>query len=238
MLINISNSFLLLYFHLVIVWSSKLHFPSRKKILSTFSFLAFFLFVYHIFASWYSVYENGDATLLMISPLIYFLPVTGAALYLPFLIFLAFFHRTREDSVTGILVCLILLTFFGMQIFIGERIRIYKFHKLVNESQELIQAIEDFHSEKGRYPVMLQQLVPKYLKEYPKTNMQAYPDFQYITGSEVERSYPENSYAILISVPQSFFNFDKLLYLPKQNYKETLTDVSYTKIGNWVYVND
>lgn len=215
-----------------------MHFPSRKKILLTFSIFGFLLFVYHIFASWYSVYENGDATLLMISPLIYFLPVTGAALYLPFLIIMSFFNKTREDSVTGILVCVILLTFFGMQIFIGEKIRMYKFYQLVNASQELIQAIEDFHSEKGRYPVTLEQLVPKYLKKYPRTNIPAYPDFEYIIGSEVQRLYPQNSYAIFVSVSQSFFNFDKLLYLPKQNYKEVLADVSYTKLGNWVYIND
>lgn len=215
-----------------------MHFPSRKKILLVFSSFAFFLFAFHVFASWYSVYENGDATLLMISPLIYFLPVGGAALFLPFLIFLLFFDKTREDSVTGILVCIIHLTFFGIQIFIGERIRIYKFHQLVNENRELIQAIEDFHSERGRYPVMLEQLVPRYLKQVPKTNIQAYPKFEYIQGSEIQKLYPENLYAIFVSVPQSFFNFDKLLYLHRQNYKEVFKNVSYTKIGTWVYVND
>lgn len=215
-----------------------MNFPTRKKILLIFTVLAFFLFAFHVFACWYSVQENGDVTLLMISPLLYFLPVAGAGLYLPFLIFMAFFPKTRESSITGIFICIILLTFFGMQIFIGERIRILKFSEIVQESQELIQAIEDFHSEKGRYPVTLEQLVPKYLKKVPKTNLQAYPDYYYIMGSEASRLYAENPYAVFIPVPQSFLNFDKLLYLPKQNYKEIFAHTSFSKIGNWIYVND
>lgn len=210
----------------------------RWKILLIFSGIAFFLLAFHVFASWYSVQETGDLTLLMVSPLLYFLPVIGSALYLPFLIVMAFFKKTREDSITGILVCLVLLLGFFSQNTIGNTIRNHAFEKLVIRTEEVLIAIELYKLEKGRYPLTLEHLKPRYIFEVPKTKMGAYPEYTYFVGDEASNSYPGNPYILMVETPSGFINFDKFLYLPKQNYSEIIVKHSFTKIGKWVYYTD
>jgi hypothetical protein len=72
----------------------------------------------------------------------------------------------------------------------------------------------------------------------PKTNLGAYPDYQYLVGDMSEGSFPGNPYALVVSTPSGFISFDRFIYLPKQNYSEVLEKHSFTKIGKWVYDTD
>jgi hypothetical protein len=215
-----------------------MHITERFKVLLIFFFLSFFLLIFHVCACWYSVQEKGDITLLMISPLLYFLPVVGSILYLPFLILMSFSRRTREEAFTGILACIIILSFFLLQRKIGTVIREQAFFQFTQRSEEIILSIEKYYTDKKRYPLTLEHLVPVYLFEVPKTKMGAYPEYHYLVDEEARNSFAGNPYAIVVQTPTGFMSFDRLIYLPKQNYSEALKKHSFTKIGKWVYDTD
>lgn len=93
----------------------------------------------------------------------------------------------------------------------------------------LITAVEKFHADNGRYPVVAEELVPRYLPSIPYTGMVGYPDFQYHGPGGRFRTY-----SIYVNTPLGFLNWDSFLYLPDKNYGEHYGK-EIERVGDWGY---
>lgn len=94
----------------------------------------------------------------------------------------------------------------------------------------LIEAIEKFHADNGRYPEKAGELIPRYLAEMPFTGMAGYPEFKYLRISHDDRS---PTYRIWVSTPRGMMNFDSLLYHSDKQYDKYGSGIE--RLGDWAY---
>lgn len=97
----------------------------------------------------------------------------------------------------------------------------------------LIQAIETHHRETGKYPVKLEDLVPKFIASLPTPRIGRFTNYNFYVGQEAER-FKNNPWAI--EIPCTYgMNFDQLYYFPLQNYSNSH---AYEPIGKWTYFHE
>jgi len=96
----------------------------------------------------------------------------------------------------------------------------------------VIQGVERFQKDKGRYPENLQELIPTYLKEIPPTNLRCFPRCDYLEGKKA-KEYGGNPWVLVIDNP---VGGEEILYCPLQNYPMYGPTGFVRQIGKWVYI--
>lgn len=106
---------------------------------------------------------------------------------------------------------------------------------VANGAEPLINAIEQYNLEKGRYPDALSELSPEYIDAIPNTGMCGYPEFVY------EKAQPGagfSKYMLYIHTPGGGINFDRFLYWPEGGYPDYFYGGYSELIGKWAYIHE
>ena len=109
---------------------------------------------------------------------------------------------------------------------------------MARRSQPLIQAIRAYERDHGSPPDGLDALVPDYLPKVPETGISVYPTYLYNRAEDGAGA--GNPWQLRVPTPRrdSFLSFDRMLYLPKQNYELAHLRKPWQKCGDWVYMWD
>jgi hypothetical protein len=145
------------------------------------------------------------------------------------------FARSRETALgcLGALLAGVPLVLLGINL--GERVRHDAFVQLAARSALLVQAVRDFEAKQGHPPTQLDELIPAFLPALPGTGLCAYPGYAYFQGAEAKR-FADNPWVLL--VPVGSMDFDKFLYLPRQNYPDHGFGGTLERMGDWAYVHE
>ena len=157
-----------------------------------------------------------------------------AVLVLPFLMFA---RRLRKSALAWLLasLCFLPLAFGGF--ILGKKVRSSAFHDLAERSAPLVSAISRYTDDHGSPPQTLNELVPDYLSETPKTGIMAYSEYRYEVGEDAER-YEGNPWVLRVFTPSGGINFDEFMYFPLQNYPERGYGGSFERVGDWAYLHE
>lgn len=131
----------------------------------------------------------------------------------------------------------LLLSIFSLIIFLNatRQFRHDQFEALADRSKPLIDAIEKFNFDSGRYPLSLEELVPAYLPEVPGTGIPFYPRYQY---SFADAETPYKKYELLVPCSNGILNWDVFFYWPERNYPVYIYGGVAEKIKDWAYVHE
>lgn len=196
-----------------------------------------------ILAELYSTAPYGSITLLLVVPLLLSIPFIFIMLLLMPSLVALFFKGSRRTGFTVIAFCLVYLLTAGAFMRASNWIRMYEFRRLAKRSAPLIMAIRSYEQNSGHPPARVEDLVPKYLPQVPKTGMGAYPEYEYITGKE-SLAYDGNPWVIVVDTPIGLINWDKFVYFPKQNYPPNgrsgwVSNWGYMeRLEDWGYVHE
>lgn len=105
--------------------------------------------------------------------------------------------------------------------------------RAVHNAKPIIEAIEKYQGDKGRLPVSLSNLTPKYLEAIPETGMAGYKEFRY-EATPVAAS--RQNYRLWIPMPL-FIDFNDLTYLPESSMERPL-ERAESRYGDWVFFHD
>ena len=152
---------------------------------------------------------------------------------------LVFFKEYRKPAITlfacsTVLLCLSILILTGGMI---QNMRHSAFVKLEQRSKPLVKAIEQFNKDNNHPPKDLNELCPKYISQIPSTGMNAYPTYQYEVNTS-KTDWEGNPWVLYINTPNGMINFDRFIYLPNQNYPESIQGERLEKIGSWAYLHE
>jgi hypothetical protein len=190
-----------------------------------------------VLIEWYAVSPigyGGDALMFLAAYI--GSPMLLALLAIPLSLFALPFKRLRRPALTLLLCCPIyLLTGFG-GIRLAGAIRMEAFHKLATRSQPLVDAVHRFAEERNGPPKNLQELVPSYLPDVPRTGMPAYPEYEYVSGDA--GNWDGNPWVLLVRTPSEGINWDMFVYFPLQNYPRQGYGGSLERVGKWAYVHE
>jgi len=132
-------------------------------------------------------------------------------------------------------LCFLPLAFGGLVV--GKKVRSAAFDNLAERSAPLISAISRYIDDRGAPPQTLDELVPDYLSEIPKTGIMAYSEYRYEVGEDTER-YEGNPWILRVFTPSGGINFDEFMYFPLQNYPDRGYGGSFERVGDWAYLHE
>ena len=103
-----------------------------------------------------------------------------------------------------------------------------------SRAQKVVEALERYRSDEGKYPASLNDLVPRYLSSVPVPGPIAYPRFEY------SRANSKTKYAgYELAVPMLHgASADRLIYWPNQIYPERIYSGGVDVRGTWAYVSE
>lgn len=189
-----------------------------------------------LLVQWYAASPYGYGGLLLLQTVVLFaLPLFVATFAIPLAVLVLPFSQRRR-SVATVLVCSIVYACLGYWFFsYSWTIRRHGFEQLAESSQPLIDGIERFIADKGRPPVDLAELTPRYLPSVPTTGMPAYPEYRYSTDAD---RWDGNPWVVYVNCSSGGINFDMFVYFPRQNYPRRGYGGSLSRIGKWAYVHE
>ncbi|GAA5494490.1 hypothetical protein Rhal01_00651 [Rubritalea halochordaticola] len=157
-----------------------------------------------------------------------------AIIVLPFLLLN---KRLRKPALRWWSVCIVYTGLFIASVLIGNKIRMAEFAALAKRSAPLVTAIADYTAQHGSPPENLQELVPQYLEEVPRTGIMAYPEYKYEVAPQAER-YHSNPWVLYIPCTSGGLNWDEFVYLPQQNYDAEMSHDYYERVHDWGYLHE
>ena len=148
------------------------------------------------------------------------------------------FRRWRRGAGRLVVGSLVVVTasFFGVRL--GDHIRMEAFRSLAERSAPLVGAIRAYEVSRSAPPFDLPALVPEFLPSVPGTGMASYPSFEYYVGDDASDAFQSNHWALVVSTPGGFLNFDQFMYLPFLNYPEHGYGGVLERVGDWAYVHE
>lgn len=158
-------------------------------------------------------------------------------LYAPVLMVGSVLGKNRPSRRISLIrvICYLSGTFGGL--WLASGIRDSAFDELAQRSQPLIEAIARYEDQTGLPPRSLDELVPAFLPESPRTGMGAYPSYRYKTYPEQGGPWGENQWRLSVPASSGLLNWDEFLYLPKQDSgRQNLG--SHRQSGRWVYIHE
>lgn len=131
----------------------------------------------------------------------------------------------------------LLFSIFSLFIFLDAtwQFRHDQFEALADRSKPLIEAIERFNNDSGRYPLSLEELIPAYLPEVPGTGIPVYPGYMYSCADD---ETPYKKYELLVQCSKGSREGDSFFYWPEGNYPEHIYGGRVDKIKDWAYVHE
>jgi hypothetical protein len=106
------------------------------------------------------------------------------------------------------------------------------FTPVAERGQAIIDAVEAYHNDRGTYPDCVEEFVPAYLKEMPKTGLAGYPDFKYRKGDD---TIP---YVVSVDTPRGGLNWDQFIDWPTGDYDKHYWGGWIEPVGKWVYFHE
>lgn len=201
-------------------------------LLVTISSIGFFSF-----AQWISTTRIGT-TFFLWCFIFYGIALLAAVLAVPVLSVVVFFKRTRPHSSFFLILAILYIPCCITGIYFGREVRMVRMAEFVKRSQPLIESIKQYDLDHAVPPETLADLVPDYLPEVPHTGMMAYPKYEYFSGDKAKEWYAGNPWVISVDTPSGGFNWDVILYFPKQNYPKHGYGGRLERVGNWAYVHE
>lgn len=138
--------------------------------------------------------------------------------------------KKQEKSLIPILLCSIpvivfICSFWGSNIARGISRKI-----AINNTENLITALENYKNDKNQYPNDISSLVPKYLKKIPQPLIMGIPSYNY---RKIEDNY-------IVTFTQNAimgFNFEVVVYNPNGNHQAEgeIKTLYETGNPNWKY---
>jgi uncharacterized membrane protein YhaH (DUF805 family) len=165
------------------------------------------------------------------------LPLLVASLAVPVSVALLFWRRYRTTGLKTLLACIIYLIVGIAGIRLAVDVRHNGFVSLAQRSRPLVMAIQQFETKYGKPPENLEQLVPDFLPDVPKTGIGAYPNYEYVVVDD-KTAYEGNPWVLKVNTPHGGINWDTFLYFPKQNYPKTGYGGVLVRIEDWAYVHE
>lgn len=192
---------------------------------------------YFPFSQWMSTTQNGT-TFFLWCQIFYGFALIAAVLSIPVLSVLVFFKHNRARKLFFLLLSIVYIPCCVYGIYLGRGVRMSGMEAFAERSQPLITAIQEYELDHGAPPVALTALVPDYLPAVPNTGMSAYPEYEYFSGDKAREWYAGNPWAISVSTPSGWLNWDMMLYFPKQNYPKHGYGGGLERVGDWAYVHE
>lgn len=112
----------------------------------------------------------------------------------------------------------------------GTAMRMKAYELAGDRAAVLVSAIERYVETTGAPPERLEQLVPALVETIPA----GLPPLELVTGEAALKGFYGNQWALLFKAG-SGLNWDRLVYLPRQNYEQV---ESKTLLGRWVYIHE
>ncbi len=113
-----------------------------------------------------------------------------------------------------------------------------EFRRLADRSAPLVEAIQAYDQKHRQPPKSLNELVPEFLPEVPKTGMGAYPEYEYKTGESSAKNFQGNPWILVVDTPIGVINWDQFMYFPLQNYPKEGWGGWVEKVGSWAYLHE
>ena len=137
-----------------------------------------------------------------------------------------------------ILLVFVIQFYMGIVTFImwqSDKFSRERWQKVADNAEPLITAINQYETDKGRPPGLIEQLVPKYLPRIPGTGDTLHPDFAYYY-----HSHPDdygNTWTLRVRALRGH-SFDEFLYFPRGVYPPDSGGNTYERIGKWSYFHE
>lgn len=112
----------------------------------------------------------------------------------------------------------------------GTAMRMKAYELAGDRAAVLVSAIERYIETTGAPPERLEQLVPALVETIPA----GLPPLELVTGEAALKGFYGNQWALLFKAG-SGLNWDRLVYLPRQNYEQV---ESKTLLGRWAYIHE
>lgn len=194
-----------------------------------------------IFASWYSVSENGNDLLYtwVFDLLVMFgIGFLGGLFYVIFglagvVLRLKVPDRSRWKNTA--VCCGIFFPCIILGCHAGLGIRNGGFRAIAARSGPLIEAVRKYQAANGLPPAKLDDLVPKYLSSVPRTGVGAYPQYIYVTNG-ISTRYEGNPWILIVPISSDTkAAYDLLIYFPNQQYP-TNKYGDMGRFGKWYWI--
>jgi len=162
--------------------------------------------------------------------------VLWALFYLPFFVIRHFRPgNRRSDFRLGVVAAVVVVAFF-LASYITIRVWQHAILEFTERQKPLVAAMHSYVADHGHPPESLAELVPKYLPSIPHSGWGTRPTIHLLEG-EPEAHYG-NEWVLQATPPQVPFQFDWILYLPRQNYPERGYGGGLSRQGDWGYVHE
>jgi hypothetical protein len=115
--------------------------------------------------------------------------------------------------------------------------------KIVSQGQTIIDTINSYKNDNGKYPDTLNALIPKYINKIPETGIRGFPFFEYelLNPAEYKYQVPEMGnkqiYELRVKL-ERLFKWDRVFYWPVEKYPNSIYGGDIEKIGKWAYVDE
>jgi len=207
----------------------------NKNLMTVFGF-SLLINGFVVLAFYISVAPIGTDFLLFIATLA-MLPLLAAFLLIPVALVLLCWRRYRITALTTLLGCVIYLVVGFAGVSLANHVRRAGFVSLAQCSRPLVAAIQQFEAKHGKPPANLEQLVPEFLPDVPKTGIGAYPKYEYFVVKD-HATYEGNAWVLRVDTPTGGLNWDAFLYFPKQNYPQVGYGGVLERVEDWAYVHE
>lgn len=164
------------------------------------------------------------------------LPLLASVGMIPVTLACCISPRLRPLAMRLLIVCVMFSSVVIASFSIGRRVRMNGFRALAKRSRPLVAAIGTYERERGAPPPSLEALVPGYVPSVPTTGMGAYPKYEYLVGERAE-AYGGNTWVLRVFTPSGVLNFDRFVYYPNQNYRDTCLG-RVERVEDWAYLHE
>jgi hypothetical protein len=137
----------------------------------------------------------------------------------------------RPMALSLILATAIVIGFFP-GIVSYRYVKLHGYKLLEHRSTQVVDAIHEYERTHRIPPSSLADLVPELLPSIPRTDMAAYPHYEYETGSGPCQN--DNRWHLKVDAAE-LFKWDLFYYCPQRNYRKR-SDLQV--IGHWAYYHE
>lgn len=157
-----------------------------------------------------------------------FFVVVYSAIHVLVALLVMLVSRKWEEYFPAIMLGVLMGGLGGLQA--GTAMRMEAYELAGDRAAVLVSAIEHYIETTGAPPERLEQLVPDFVEAIPAR----LPPLEMVTGEAALKGFYGNQWALLFKAG-SGLNWDRLVFLPKQNYEQV---ESKTLLGRWAYIHE
>jgi hypothetical protein len=154
-------------------------------------------------------------------------------------VFIGISSLTRRKNFTqlkfGIMLVFLLAWIMSLE-FVTFNLRMHFLGRINATASPLISAIEKYHAMNGVYPQSLDDLVPEFIANCPRTKILGCPDFVYKPLSASANNATQ--FELIVYCPNGGFNFDYINYTSNSDALNNIECTKISRLGLWTYVSE